>query len=137
MAKKRKFYKKKQAKVGKKELPNNSRIITDKIINDHSIFFLGAVCIVLAIIFVSYDFYNNFKNQENLFVEREKVVDDLNFWNREVMEKPNYRDGYFTLSLLYYQLGDYKNSIESLDKAMNVDPNFEKGKELRDILEEK
>lgn len=137
MAKRKKFYKKKEVKAKKKELPRNSRIITDKLISDHSVFLVGALCIVLAIIFVSYDFFNNFKKQENVIAERENVVKDLNFWNKEVLEKPNYRDGYFKLSLLYYQLGDYRNSIETLDKVMSIDPNFEKGKELKKIIEEK
>lgn len=134
MAKKKKFYKKKQKKEQKKKLPSNSRNITEKIINDHSIFFFGVVCITLAIIFISYDFYNNFKKQEVVYLERGKIIDDLNYWNREVIEKPNYRDGYFSLAIIYYQLGDFNSSLENLDKAMNIDPNFEKGKELKEII---
>ena len=136
MPKKKKFYKKKHKKDVKKELPKNSRIITEKLINDHSIFFLGIVIIIIAIIFLSFDFYNNFKKQEIIASQRSEVIKDLNFWNREVIEKPNYRDGYFSLSLIYYQLGDYKNSIDNLDKAMNIDPNFEEGKKLLEILKE-
>lgn len=136
MAKKRKFYKRKQKKVEKKKLPSNSRTITDKLINDHSVFFIGIACITIAIILVSYDFYNNLLRQDTVYEARGKIIGDLNYWNREVIEKPNYRDGYFSLSLIYYQLGDYKNSIENLNKAMNIDPNFSKGKQLKKIIEE-
>ena len=134
MAKKKKFFKKKKAQEIHKKLPSNSRRIPEKLINDHSIFFLGIVIIIIASIFVAYDFYQNFKNQDVVFSEREKIINDLNFWNKKVIEKPNYRDGYFSLSLIYYQLGDYDNSLVNLEKALNIDPNFEKGKELQLIL---
>jgi len=134
MAKKKKFFKKKKTGKINKKLPSNSRSITEKLINDHSVFFLGILLIILASIFVAYDFYQNFKNQDVSLLERQKVVDDLNFWNKSVIEKPNYRDGYFSLSLIYYQLGDYENSLLNLEKAMDIDPNFEKGKELEKLL---
>jgi tetratricopeptide (TPR) repeat protein len=135
MAKNKKFYKKIPGK--KIKLPSNSRIITEKLINDHVVFFLGTVFIIAATVLVLFDFYSNFKKQEIIFSERKRIVNDLNFWNKEVIEKPNYRDGYFSLSLIYYQLGDNKNSWENLSKAMDIDPNFENGKELKRILEDR
>ena len=134
MAKKRKFYKKKQRKADSNKLPSNSRTITDKLVNDHSVFFIGITCIAIAIVLVSYDFYNNLIKQEAVYEARGKVIEDLNFWNREVIEKPNYRDGYFNLALIYFQLGDIKNSSLNLEKALSLDPNFEEGKSFREIL---
>ena len=68
--------------------------------------------------------------------ERREVVKDLNYWNNQVIDKPNYRDGYFKLALIYYQLGDNYNSEENLVKAMRLDPNFKEGILLGNILEE-
>ena len=132
--KKKKLFKKKKTKEVENKLPSNSRTIPEKLINDHSIFFLGIAVIILASIFIAYDFYLNFKNQQVVLSKREKVIEDLNFWNKKVIERPNYRDGYFSLSLIYYQLGDYKNSLYNLDKALNIDPNFTEGKELQKLL---
>jgi len=130
-----KFFKKNSSK--KNKLPSNYRIFTEKLINDHTVFFLGAIIIILATALVLFDFYSNFKKQEIIFTERKEIVNDLNFWNKEVIEKPNYRDGYFSLSIIYYQLGDYDNSQKNLNKAMDIDPNFENGKALLKILENK
>ena len=133
MAKKRKFYKKISLK--KKQLPNNSRFIPEKFLNDHIVFALGLVGILIAIFIVSYDSYRNYSLQEKVINEREEVVKNLNFWNKEVISKPNYRDGYFSLALIYFQLGDLYNSKENLDKALIIDPNFERGIEFKNYLE--
>ncbi len=136
MAKKKKFYKKAKPKTEPKKLPRNYRFITEKIHSDHLIFFIGITCIIIATIIVSFDLYSNYKTQKQLTAEKVKVVKELAYWQKEVGDKPNYRDGYFSLALIYYQLKDFENSSENLDRAMNIDPNFEKGKELRVLLEE-
>lgn len=133
MAKKRKFYKK--AKSKKKELPNNSRFITEKLVNDHSMFLLGLFGIIIAVLVVAYDLYRNYENHTKILRERENVIKSLNFWNREVIEKPGFRDGYFSLSLIYYQLGEIDSSYENLEKALEIDPNFERGIEFKNYLE--
>jgi tetratricopeptide (TPR) repeat protein len=135
MKKKKKFYKKRPKKQ-EKELPSISRNITEKAINDHSIFFIGIICILAAIALVLVNFYKNLEERQEISEERTKVIKELNFWNKEVIEKPEFRDGYFSLSLIYYQLGDLENLLINLEKAMEIDPNFEKGKELKGILED-
>lgn len=132
MSKKKKFYKK--TKIKKKELPKNSRTITEKLVNDHSMFLLGLVGIICAIVIVSYDLHRSYSYHSDILRERSDVVSSLNFWNREVIDKPDYRDGYFSLSLIYYQLGDIDRSIENLDKSLEIDPNFERGNEFRKYL---
>ena len=133
MAKKKKFYKK--AKPKKKELPSNSRTITEKFINDHSMFLFGLAGILIAIAIVSFDLYRSFANYSDVLNERQEVVDSLNFWNKEVIDKPGYRDGYFSLALIYYQLGEVDQSSENLDKALGIDPNFERGIEFKNYLD--
>ena len=51
-----------------------------------------------------------------------------------MVDKPGYRDGYFSLALIYFQLGNIYQSSENIDKALEIDPNFERGKELRSYL---
>jgi tetratricopeptide (TPR) repeat protein len=135
--KKRRFYKKVKPKEEPKQLPKNSRFITENLISDHLIFFIGITCIILAIIVVSLNLYSGYQSQKDLENQKRQISANLIFWQNEIKERPNYRDGYFSLALLYYQLKDYKNSSDSLEKAMEIDPNFEKGKELRQILKEK
>lgn len=134
MVKKKKFYKKEQPKQPKKKLPINSRIITDIIKSDHFIFLVGILCVLAAVLVVSVDLYQNFKLQRQLTNEKIKILNDLVFWQNEAKRMPDYRDGYFKLALLNYQLKDYSKSQEYLNKTMFLDPNFEKGKELQKLL---
>jgi len=135
MVKKKKFYKKEKSKEIKKELPSNSRSIPEKIISDHLVFAVGLTCIVLAIVLVSLSLYSNYQEKLQLSGERARIQKELDFWKGRAAEKPSYRDAYFSLALLYYQIKDFKNSSENLEKAMEIDPNFEEGRELRVILE--
>lgn len=137
MPKKKKFYKKETSKDESKKLPKNYRNITDNVHSDHAVFFTGFFCITLALIVVGFDFYSNYSTKKQLEAEKIKVSRELNYWQSEVREKPNFRDGYFSLALIYYQLKDFKSSSEYLEKAMVLDPNFEKGNELRKLIEEK
>jgi|WetSurMetagenome_2_1015567.scaffolds.fasta_scaffold378874_1 hypothetical protein len=134
MAKKKKFYKKAKPKEEKKKLPINSRIITEKIKSDHFIFLLGISCVLAAILVVSIDLYRNYKLQRGLTNEKIKVLNELVYWQNEIKAKTDYRDGYFKLAILNYQLKDYGKAQEYLSKTMSLDPNFEKGKELEQLL---
>lgn len=133
--KKKRFYKKKKLEDEPKKLPKNSRFITENILSDHVVFFIGIISIVIVTFAVAFDLYATYKGQKQIAAEKIRMTTSLAFWQNEVKERPNYRDGYFSLAILYYQLKDYRNASENLDKAMTLDPNFEKGKELRSILD--
>lgn len=135
MKKKKKFYKKAKPKE-KKKLPKNYRFITDKFLSDHLVFFVGIFLIVMATIVVSFDLYKNYNEEKQYAMEKNSVAGNLSYWEKVTSEKPNYRDGYFSLALIYFQLKDFNKSSENLEKAMSLDPNFEKGKELKKILED-
>lgn len=66
--------------------------------------------------------------------EKIKVLNELVFWQKEIGERPNYRDAYFKLALLNYQLKDFDKANEYLKKTLSLDPNFEKGRELEKLL---
>lgn len=65
---------------------------------------------------------------------REEIEREISKWETVIAEKHNYRDAYFRLAVLNYQI--YKNEAarQYLDKAMALDPNFEEGKRLRELL---
>lgn len=136
MTKRKKFFKKAKTKEEKKKIPRKYRGITEKIHSDHTVFFTGLIFITIAIIAVGLDLYSNYSTRKQLQAEKIKVTRELDYWEKEIREKPNFRDGYFSLALIYYQLKDFKTSSGYLDKAMALDPSFEKGKELRVLLEE-
>lgn len=58
----------------------------------------------------------------------------IEYWEKIVAEEPDYRDGYLHLALYYFKLGNKDKARENLDKALDLDPNYEPAKELEKIL---
>lgn len=95
---------------------------------------MGIALISVAIVVVSFDLYSNHVENRQYKGEKKNITNELSYWENTVRQKPDYRDGYFSLALIYYQMKDFNKSSENLNKAMSLDPNFEKGKELKGIL---
>jgi tetratricopeptide (TPR) repeat protein len=55
-------------------------------------------------------------------------------WEKIVEEKPNYRDGYLQLAILHYKLYENEKAKEYLDKALEIDPNYQPAQELEKLL---
>ncbi len=129
---KKKFYKK--SKPRKQEFPRNYRIIPEKLRGDGVVFLVGALFILASIFVISLDLYSNYKENQALSMGKTRVLEELTFWQKEVEKRPDYRDGYFKLALLNYQLKNFGKSKDYLEKALSLDPNFEKGREMEIIL---
>lgn len=73
------------------------------------------------------------KVQQTL-AEPDKITAELNFWEKEVQSKPDYRDGWIQLAVRHYELYHAAEAKTALDKAAALDPNFETIKKLREII---
>ncbi len=131
-AKPKRVYKKSKPKEQK--FPSNSRFIPEKLRGGGFAFLVGALFILASIFVISLDLYSNYKENQALNMEKTKVLEELTFWQKEVEKRPDYRDGYFKLALLNYQLKNLGKSKDYLGKALSLDPNFEKGREMEIIL---
>lgn len=69
--------------------------------------------------------------QEENPEELQKLIEK---WERIVAETPTYRDGYLQLALYYFKLGDKEKAQENLQKALELDPNYEPTKELEKLI---
>lgn len=78
--------------------------------------------------------HSKFNELQKLKNEREKIIFEINHWEKVVTNYKDYRDAYFKLAVLEYQLGESEKSKNYLNKALELDPNFEKGRELERIL---
>lgn len=67
--------------------------------------------------------------------ERARAEEEVVFWEKVVEKYPDYRDAYFKIALLEYQLGNTQKSKDYLQKTLGLDPNFDKGRELERFLE--
>ncbi|HUS52312.1 MAG TPA: hypothetical protein VMX77_02495 [Candidatus Bathyarchaeia archaeon] len=56
------------------------------------------------------------------------------YWERITAEKENYRDAYLQLALLHYQLFENKKAQEYLDQVLELDPNFEPARKIKEFL---
>ncbi len=63
-----------------------------------------------------------------------KIDEEISYWEREVKIKPDYRDGHLQLAVRYYQLYKIEEAKLALEKAFQLDPNFETTKKLREII---
>lgn len=65
---------------------------------------------------------------------RQTITSEITYWENVTSQYPGYRDGYFRLALLRYQLGEGEKAMEALDTALRLDPRFEAGISLRERL---
>lgn len=84
-----------------------------------------------------------FKLQETLHqVElskehRLKLAKELAYWQDVTRQYSDYRDAYFKIATLQYQLGNVEQAKKSLEKVLVLDPNFENARVLGDKIEAK
>ncbi len=66
--------------------------------------------------------------------QRSQLEKQIVYWENVVAGHKNYRDAYFTLALLEYKLGNNVKARMYLDKTFYIDPNFEEGRKLEQLL---
>lgn len=92
------------------------------------------IIFIVAIIILGYDLYGNIKDREKIDLERANIAKEISFWQSFLEKNRDYRDGYLRLAILEYQLRNVNNAKIYLNKALEIDPNFEKTKELEKVL---
>ncbi len=93
-----------------------------------------SVLVIGAIIFISFDIKKTQEELERVERQKQKLSSEIVFWEKTLITHPGYRDGYFQLALLEYQVKDFEKAKIYTQKALDLDPNFEKGRELERIL---
>lgn len=127
--------KKKVIKKGKpQKFPRNYRIIPESWSKDEVAFFAGAVLILIAILVVTFNLFLNLNDENKLANKKIKLTRQEIFWKEQVKVHPDFRDAYFSLALVEYQLNNLAEAKINLDKALVLDPNFKEGKELKSKL---
>lgn len=115
------------------QFPSILRTFTEK-------YFLASLVsfiIVAIIIIVGLDLYRNIKQKEEIDKERQEIISKIQYWQGITNKYKDYRDAYFQLAILEYRLGNFKGSKFYLERALVIDPNFDKGRELEKVLSSK
>ncbi|MDO8639672.1 MAG: tetratricopeptide repeat protein [bacterium] len=127
-------------KIGKYlKFPSIYRFITDlfgKFRTRREIITVGffSLFLIVLIVLVSVDLYKNVQTKNNVEAERQKLASDIRSWESIVGKYKGYRDAYFKLAVLEYQLKDFDKSKEFLNQVIKLDPNFKDADELKELL---
>lgn len=98
--------------------------------------FVGGLCLILLLTVVAagLSLYGNLQKKANLESERSKIESQIKVWQEIVNKYKDYRDGYLTLAILEYKLGDSDKARLYLKQTLSIDPNFGKARDLEKIL---
>ncbi|MBI2028636.1 MAG: hypothetical protein HYT07_03430 [Candidatus Levybacteria bacterium] len=118
---------------------NASKFERRKVFNIYrkSLKYFTVFIFLMAIIFLGFDLRKNIQEKQRLDSEREKILKELNFWKYFISKYDNYRDAYFQTSILEYKLGNKEIAKLYLEKGLKLDPNSEKGKSIKELLDKK
>lgn len=75
-----------------------------------------------------------FLRVENLINQPEQTTAATEEWEKVSRDYPDFRDAYLRLSQLYFQLHQNEKAKKNLEKALEIDPNFDPAKEMKKII---
>lgn len=110
----------------KNKFPRISRRITE----NNVWLIIASVVIGVAILIVGADLQKSIQDKQYIEKERIKIAKEIEYWEKTIEKYKDFRDAYFQLAVLNYRLGNFDKAKAFLQKTLELDPNFEKGREL-------
>lgn len=78
---------------------------------------------------------NNMEAALNQAKEEPKMIrQEISFWEEVIQKKADYRDAYFRLAVLNYQIGQKEEAKRYLERTLELDPDFEPAQKLQKSL---
>lgn len=99
----------------------------------------GILSIVLLVIIglMLRGLYQHMHQKQALEQKRAVIQKEIAYWQEIIRKYQDYRDGYFKLALLEYQLGNTQAVELYVEKAKTLDPNFAEADKLGSMLSSK
>lgn len=72
----------------------------------------------------------------NLNIEAEKYEEAAQNYQEAIHQNPAFHQAYYNLSLVYTQLGDFEQAINSIKKAIELEPNDKAYQEMKKTIED-
>ena len=66
--------------------------------------------------------------------DRQKVANEIMHWKKIAEKYIGYRDVYYRIAFLEYTQGNFEEAKKYVEKALQVDPNFDAGRVLGDKI---
>lgn len=90
--------------------------------------------LILGIFYLSREVYIHYQENNVLLNQRGKISGEIMYWEQVVNKYTDYRDGYFKLAVLYYQMNNLEKSKENLQNSLKIDPNYAPGRKLEEQI---
>ncbi len=87
-------------------------------------------CVLLLIVMQLVDVRENYFALKQVQFDRTHVLAETLYWQKVIQKYPSYRDAYFRLAVLANSIGEKDQARAYLLKTIELDPTFEKGKEM-------
>ena len=120
-------------KNSKLKFPNISRRIPETI-KKNKLIVLAFFLILFSACLVAFDLTANLIQRNKEITKRQKLMEQKIYWQNTVNTYPDFRDAYFSLAIIEYELGNLDEASKYLKKVYEIDPNFEKGDFLKEKL---
>lgn len=96
----------------------------------------STLLLLIALYFAAADLYQTLFLQQKIKAEKQQVREKIVAWKEFMETHPEYRDGYFELAVLSYQLKEKDIALSYVREALALDPNFTTGREFEKKLTE-
>lgn len=93
------------------------------------LFFLTLILLLLSVFWPKRDLVQEWQ-------EKKGIESEIAAWEKLLEKYPGHRDLYLNLAVLNWQISNEEKAKEHLKKAKELDPNFEKTKELEKLFQE-
>jgi tetratricopeptide (TPR) repeat protein len=118
-------------------LPIQSKLRKAIVMLSIAAFIVLIIFLFLGISLFGIRFYKNLNQVNKLSLQRDNLQNQVNFWESVSQKYGGYKDAYFRMGLLYYQLGNFAKAREENNQALLLDPNYDDAKSLQKILDKK
>ena len=78
--------------------------------------------------------YELFSKRKQVEIDRQKILLEIEFWNKIIQDYKGFKDAYYRIALLRYQLGNKQAAKLYIEKALSIDPFFEDARRLKKLL---
>lgn len=89
---------------------------------------------ILLIFFLIFDLFSNMQKQKEVKFQREKIESEITLWENIASKFTNYKEAYYRLAVLEYELGNIDKAKLYLNKSLYIDPNLDKARNFQKIL---
>lgn len=120
------------------KFPKIYRFITDKkLLYALKLQFLLVIysLLVFLILILAIDLFGNIQKQKEINFQRKILLTELRTWQSIAEKFKGYKEAYYQLAVIEYRLRNFEEAKFYLKKALFLDPNFEKARELEKLLD--